>query len=65
MGEWLGTALVLLILLGLVILAIFVLRRDKKRGKGSCGGNCAACGHACPHLSDAEIRKAIEKNKKK
>ena len=64
MSEWIGTALVLLILLGLIFLAILSLRRDKKRGKGSCGGSCSSCPHACPHMSDEEIRKAIEEHKK-
>ncbi len=40
-----------LVLLGVCLLAAgaaFVLRRDKKQGKSSCGGNCASCG-ACHH----------------
>ncbi len=38
-----------LVLLGLCLLAagaIAVMRRDKKKGKSSCGGSCASCG-AC------------------
>ncbi len=41
-----------LVLLGVCLLAAgaaFVLRRDKKSGKSSCGGNCGSCGacHRC------------------
>jgi mono/diheme cytochrome c family protein len=25
------------------------MRRDKKNGKSSCGGNCAACHGGCMH----------------
>ena len=38
-----------LVLLGVCLLAAaaaYVLRRDKKQGKSSCGGNCSTCG-AC------------------
>ena len=38
-----------LVLLGVLLLtagAAYVLRRDKKQGKSSCGGNCGSCG-AC------------------
>ena len=38
-----------LVLLGLCLLAagaIAVMRREKKKGKSSCGGSCASCG-AC------------------
>ena len=41
-----------LVLLGVCLLAAaaaYVLRRDKKQGKSSCGGNCSTCGacHRC------------------
>ncbi len=42
----------ILVSLGVCILiaaAAYILRRDKKQGKSSCGGNCASCGacHRC------------------
>ncbi|MBR3557148.1 MAG: FeoB-associated Cys-rich membrane protein [Oscillospiraceae bacterium] len=42
----------ILVLLGVLLLAAraaYVLRRDRKQGKSSCGGNCASCGacHRC------------------
>ena len=46
-----------LVLLGVCLLAAgaaFVLRRDKKQGKSSCGGNCAAC-TAC-HRCEANAK---------
>ena len=42
MGN-LGTILVTLILIGVVILIVSTLRRDRKRGKSSCGANCGCC----------------------
>lgn len=42
-----GTAVVALIILALVVLVIWSMRRDKKQGKSPiCGGNCSAC-HGC------------------
>ncbi len=38
-----GTILVALVLLAAVIGIILVMRRDKKRGKSTCGGNCGHC----------------------
>ena len=38
-----GTIVVTLALIGLVAGIIHVLRRDKKRGKSSCGGQCGHC----------------------
>ena len=46
-----------LVLLGVCLMAAgaaFVLRRDKKQGKSSCGGNCAAC-TAC-HRCEANAK---------
>ena len=44
MLSWLmaniGTVLITLALVLTVVLIVFVLRRDKKQGKSSCGGNC-------------------------
>ena len=38
-----GTIVVSLLLIGVVALIVARLRRDKKRGKSSCGGNCGCC----------------------
>ena len=38
-----GTIIISLALLGLVIGIIIRLRKDKKQGKSSCGGNCGCC----------------------
>ena len=38
-----GTIIVSLALIGLVVWIIVKLRRDKKQGKCSCGGNCGCC----------------------
>ena len=47
MIEWLvangATVLVALLIAALAALAVYVLRRDKKRGRSSCGGSCGAC----------------------
>ena len=51
MFVWLGSHLaVILICIGLLIMvagAVAVLAHDKKRGKSSCGGNCACCAFGC------------------
>lgn len=41
--ENLATIIVVLIIAVLVFFALFKLIKDKKRGKTSCGGNCAGC----------------------
>ncbi len=44
----------ILVLVGVCLLAAgaaFVLRRDKKQGKSSCGGNCSSCG-ACRRCAE-------------
>ena len=38
-----GTIVVSLVLIGIVAWVIVKLRRDKKHGKSSCGGNCGCC----------------------
>ncbi|MCM1333869.1 MAG: FeoB-associated Cys-rich membrane protein [Bacteroides sp.] len=43
----LGTIVVGLILLAVVALILFGMRREKKAGKHSCGGGCAGCPGAC------------------
>ena len=42
-AENAGTIAVSLLLIGLVTLIIVRLRRDKKKGKSSCGANCGCC----------------------
>jgi len=47
MMNWLaenaGTIIVSLMLIAVVCSIIAVMRRDKKKGKSSCGGNCGCC----------------------
>ena len=38
-----GTIMISLLLIGLVAGIIVKLRRDKKKGTCSCGGNCGCC----------------------
>ena len=54
MFSWLalnwGTILVCVVLAAVIVAIVVKLRKDKKAGKSSCGGNCKACGgsfHAC------------------
>lgn len=42
-----GTILVLCVLLAIVAAVVFSMRRDRKLGKSTCGGNCSACGGHC------------------
>ena len=42
-AENAGTIAVTLILIGIVAAALLSLRRDRKRGKSSCGGSCGCC----------------------
>ncbi|HIX59504.1 MAG TPA: FeoB-associated Cys-rich membrane protein [Candidatus Blautia gallistercoris] len=43
-----GTIIVGALVVAAVALAICSIRRDKKNGRASCGGNCGACG-MCHH----------------
>ncbi len=47
MAAWLwaniGTVLITLLLIAIVVLIVVKLRKDKKKGVSSCGGNCAHC----------------------
>ena len=38
-----GTIIVSLLLIGLITGIVFHLRKNKKQGKSSCGGNCSCC----------------------
>lgn len=43
-----GTAVVLLIVAGAVVLAVRSMIKDKKAGKSlQCGGDCKRCGGGC------------------
>lgn len=44
-----GTILIGLVVLAIVIGIVASLRRDKKQGKLSCGGNCGSCSHCSGH----------------
>lgn len=39
----LATILISLVLIAVVAFIIVVMRRDKKKGKSACGGNCGHC----------------------
>ena len=38
-----GTILITLLLIAVVVIIVVKLRKDKKKGVSSCGGNCAHC----------------------
>jgi len=42
-GENIGTIIVGIALIALVTGIIIRLRKEKKQGKSSCGGNCGCC----------------------
>lgn len=46
----LATVIITIVLAAVVTAVIVYMRREKKRGNHSCGGNCAGCS-ACPHGS--------------
>ena len=48
-GENAGTIVVCIALIALVTGIVIRMRKDKKQGKSSCGGNCNCCpmGGAC------------------
>ncbi len=45
--ENLGTIIISLILLAVVAAIIISMIRDRKKGKSSCGCDCAHCGGCC------------------
>lgn len=38
-----ATIIICLVVIAVIALAVFVLVRDKKQGKSTCGGNCGSC----------------------
>ena len=50
-----GTIIGAGVLAGIVALIIRSMVKEKKAGKSViCGGNCAHCGHACPHAASCK-----------
>ena len=51
MLAWISANLINIVLAAVIVLIvsllIFVMVRDKRAGKSSCGGNCASCGGSC------------------
>ena len=47
MSAWIsaniGSIIICLVLIAIVVGIVFVLKRDKKKGKSTCGGNCGHC----------------------
>ncbi|MBQ7383743.1 MAG: FeoB-associated Cys-rich membrane protein [Clostridia bacterium] len=52
MNNW-GTLIILAVLIVAVVFAVVVIKRDKKKGKSSCGGSCQSCAMGC-HCSKNE-----------
>ena len=52
--DYLSTLIVSLLLIGLIVLIIYRMRKDKKQGKSCCGGNCGHCQMGC-HYHDSNI----------
>ncbi|HIW14045.1 MAG TPA: FeoB-associated Cys-rich membrane protein [Firmicutes bacterium] len=52
--EQSGTIFVLLIVIAVVVLILYSLRRDKQKGRSPCGGHCGHCpmGGACHSKKD-------------
>ena len=53
-----GTIIILFVLVAVVTGIIFVMIKDKKQGKSSCGGNCAHCKMctACKGVKDGKVK---------
>lgn len=49
-----STFIISAILVVVIALIIFVLARDKKSGKGMCGGSCANCSAACQYKQNKD-----------
>ena len=72
MLAWLSANLINIVLVAVIAAVTFLLirgmLRDRKAGKSSCGGNCAACGACsacgkCPagtkHSDGTDIKKCV------
>lgn len=46
LSENIGTILICLVLVAIVVWIVMGLLKDKKKGKSSCGANCAHCAMA-------------------
>ncbi len=44
--QYLGTLLVLLIVISVIFMIIKITLKDKKNGKNSCGCNCRGCANS-------------------
>lgn len=53
----LGTLITALVLIAIVAAIIFSMRKDKKAGKSSCGGDCAHCGGCHARRENAQTQK--------
>lgn len=51
-ANW-ATLLISLGLIALVVAIVCKLRRDKRRGRSLCGGNCAHCSMGCSGCQNA------------
>ena len=72
MLAWFSANLINIVLAAVIVAAVFLLIRgmvrDKKAGKSSCGGNCAACGMCsacgkCPAGTRRSDRADVKKRK--
>lgn len=52
-----GTIIVLLVLILIVALIIRKLVKDKKKGVGTCGGDCSNCHAGCMHAQNPPPKK--------
>ncbi len=43
LAQNIGTIIILMGLIAIVAAIVYVLIKDKKQGKSTCGGNCAHC----------------------
>ena len=55
-----GTAIVGIILVAVVAAIIMSQIKNKKKGKSSCGGNCAHCSAACHGIHGGEVSPSLQ-----
>lgn len=46
-GSFMGTVVVVAVLVCVVGLILKGMHKDKKNGRSSCGGDCSSCGGRC------------------